>query len=701
MNSANKAKQKGQPQIKLVLDPREMLSHSRNFADLALSMGVHYHQPKALCGNQRVRVLRGYGKQRYELPTAAQLVEQSCRYITRLKRLQEQQAAKQQAADQKSSKPHKGGHGEAQPPVTGDESFLTDGGTPTVNPLAPESMAFDGAGPTLLAVAGGIAAIMHAGRFKSRVARLFDPLKGEINWALNHMDESWQSVWKSLGEDHALPLEKIFLEAMPDVCKFLEVQYPDASEEEVLDAAASVLNEQVAEIVSVLGIWGDCAAQLRDGLYPELKYVVQTVRAAFNLMRTGDITGKGDPEVAKRIKTIAFQADDKMLARYADNGRSTFVGAKGPVGAHVINVDYDEAAMITVSLACPYLHEAGHNFREDVVGLPEEQTETAVGRIMAAHKAGKYKLSSETYKVGKQEVPAIALLAQIFGQTLSETDADIPRGTLLSGPAYRFGYHGVFGALNSRGRGVFNTNRFLRSKGYFMVTETGELVIEPHMLDYPRGKMIAMALRNRGFNDAAEDCDALSDQAAGIPTPQKMVWVNMDPKSKFKFQIEIPLSDVLQVAETVVDSVINDKLVCLGGLSAAQLCDFTKHHQDKVDILVANLVKNDSTVPADKGDFYPTFVAAAAVTALWALVKKGVHPVLAVAMVERNARKMLDTIADRSGEKPAVTDPEPTPLAGAVAGEVTTVPSKEAGDGSATTTGGTTSVPPARDTDAI
>jgi hypothetical protein len=690
------AQETGLPEIKLLTSPADMVAQSTNFATLAKSHGLHYHAPrKTLCGGDRVRVFRGYGKKKYDLPTVGQLIEGSVRYITRQKRLQEQHAA--QLAGKKGGQV---GHGEGQTALDADESATTT--TPLgVKSVTPESLPFDGTGPALLAIAGGIGAVMDAGRFKSRVARIFGPLKGEINWALNHMDESWEPVWKSLGEDHLLPLERIFLEAMPEVCKFIEVQYPDASPDEVLDAAAAVLHEQVAEILSVLSIWGDCAAQQRDGLYPELKYVVQMVRAAFNLMRTGDITGKGDAAVAAKIQTIAFQADDKMLARYADSGRSTIPGAKGPVGAHVINVDYDESEMLTTSLACPYAHEARHNWREDVVGLPEQQTETAVGRVLSAHQAGKYTLSCETYKIGKQEVPAIALLAQIFGQTLSEKDADIPGGTLLTGPAYSLGYHGVFGALNSRGRGVFNTNRFLRTHGFFLITENGELVIEPHMIDFVRGLVIGIALRNRGFETEAKDSDALSRQAVGLPLPKTLTWVNMDSKSKFKFKIEIPLTDLLQVAETVVDSIINDKLPCLGGLSAADLCDFTKHHQSKVELLVENLVKGDSTVPADTGDFYPTFVAAAAVTALWKLVKeKGMHPVLAIKFVERHARSMLDTIAERAGDKPLVVDPEETTLGdpGAVT-PAPTVPAGNGGDGS--TSKPDAPVPPARDTDAV
>lgn len=683
------AQDAGLPEIKLLTSPADMLSQSNGFANLASSFGLHYHAPrKTLCGGDRVRVFRGYGKKKYDLPTAGELVEASVRYITRMKRLQEQQAAQQGK---------KGAKGEA--PLAEIEALEESASTTTplgVKSLAPEALPFNGSGPTLLAVAGGIGAVMDAGRYRSRVARIFGPLKGEINWALNHMDESWTPIWKSLGEDHLLPLEKNILEAMPDVCKFIEVQYPDASTDEVLDAAAAVLHEQVAEILSVLSIWGDCAAQQRDGLYPELKYVVQMVRAAFNLMRTGDITGKGDPGTAAKIQTIAFQADDKMLARYADSGRSTIPGAKGPVGAHVINVDYDESEMITTSLACPYAHEARHNWREDVVGYPEQQTETAVARVLEAHKAGKYNLTSETYKIGKQEVPAIALLAQIFGQTLSEKDADIPGGTLLTGPAYSKGYHGVFGALNSRARGVFNTNRLLRTYGFFLVNEAGELVIEPHMVDFVRGLVIGIALRNRGFEAAANENDALSRQAVGLPVPKSITWVNMDPKSKFKFKIEIPLSDLMQVAETVVDSIINDKLPCLGGLSAADLCDFTQHHQEKVDILVENLVKGDSTVPADKGDFYPTFVAAAAASALWKLVEKGMHPVLAIKFVERHARPMLDTIADRAGEKPLVVDPEEPVLVDQ--GSVLPAPTAPTGDGG----DGTSKEPvgPARDTDA-
>jgi hypothetical protein len=722
-NSKNTTKRKGRgvmaelPDVKLLTSHTDILNASRGYEALALSLGLHDHP--SMCGSRiGGRVFPGYGKDKADLPTIEEIVEACKRYILRAKRLQEAQAAAQAQkgrgkakgeVESPQAKPHKGGHGEDQPALEPDETLETgtDGNIALLSAEAGNGI--KGHGPTMLLVSGAIGSIMHAGRFKSRVARRFNPLKGEVNWGLNHMDKDWEPVWKSLGEDHVLELEKIYTGAMPQVSLFLTTQYPDASEEEILDAAAAVLDEQVAGILFVLGIWGDCAAQLRDGLYPELKYVVQTVKAAFNLMRTGDIHGKGDPRVMEAIKSIAFNQGDRFLARYADNGRSTIVGAKGPFvngrGAHVINVDHDEQDMLAVSLVCPYLHEVGHDFRESVENLPEQQTESVVARIMRDFEAGKITLSSKTYKIGKQEVPAIALLAQIFGQTLSESDADIPRGTLLSGPAYRFGYHGVFGALNSKGRGIFATNRFLRSYGYFLVNEAGELVIEPHMIDYVRGVMIAQALRNRGFEAEAADSEAMSKQGAGVPTPKVMTWVNMDPKSKFKFKIQIPVEDLVAVAESVVDSIINDKLPCLGGLSAAELCDFTKHHQEKVDMLVKILMAGKSDVPTDQGDIYPTFVAAAAVTALWGLIAEGTHPVLAVAKVEALARKMLDTIAERAGDKPFVVNPEPTPVGGGDTTTPATIPaSGNAGDGSASGKTDTTppgSVPPARDTDAI
>ncbi len=534
-----------------------------------------------------------------------------------------------------------------------------------INPLIPEG---DGvtmtatAGPVLRIAAGTLAKMMHDGRFKSVIARQFDPFKGACNWALNNMPKKFHAPAASL-RDHLLKLEDIYAQSLPRVIQFLGAQYPQASEEELLDAAVSVLNEQLNEILYVLQIWTDSFTQRMYGFYPQLDYVHFTVEQANHLFHNGDLTSDGDGGV----KTRAFHLNDCFMARFSDQGPATIPGGRGPVGAHAIEVPFDEADLIVGYLPL-YLHEFRHDFYNDVDGLADNMTEAVVKAITAAHAAGKFKFSSDKMMLGKQPVRMIDMITQVYAQTLSETDADIAGGVSLSGEAFMYSMLATFCAFNLRGQSAFDANRMLRHGSYFAIGEQGELGIEPHMPDYMRAYVVAAALDCIGFHAEADECRMLADQAAGVPLPKNIVWRNMDPKSKFKFDISIPMSDLKQVAPVVVDAIFNALLPSLGGKSTAQLVNWNRKRQDKVDALVRNLVSGKSDIPWEMGDFWAPYVAAADIKAKWTLWKSGrFAPQTAALFTEKNSRKMMDQVRARFIEKQAaeaaakakVTSPAP------------------------------------------
>lgn len=509
-------------------------------------------------------------------------------------------------------------------------------------PLIPEA---DGvtmtetAGPVLRIAAGTLAKIMYDGRFKSVIARQFDPYKGACNWALGNMPEKYHEPAASLRE-HLTKLEEIYGESLPRVIKFLSAQYPNASDEELLDAAVSVLNEQLMEILTVLGIWTDSFAQRMYGFYPELDYVHFTVGQANHLYHNGDL----DSESESGVKSRAFHLYDVFMARYSDQGPATIPGGRGPVGAHAIEVPFDEADVLVIYMPL-YMHEFRHDFYNDVDGLADDMTEAVVNAIRTADGAGKFKFTSDTLMLGKQPVRMIDMITQVYAQTLSETDADIAGGISLTGESFMYSMLATFSAFNLRGTDPFEANRMLRSGSYFAIGEQGELAFEPHMPDFMRAHVVAAALEAIGFSAEAAECRRLADQAAGVPLPQYIYWRNIDPKSKFRFEIRVPVSDLKQVAPVVVDAIFHAKLPSLGGHSTAELVNWTRKRQDKVDALVKLLMEGKAEVPFDMGDFWGTYVAAAAIKAVWALWKSGRYaPKAAALFVEANARKMMDQV---------------------------------------------------------
>ena len=516
-----------------------------------------------------------------------------------------------------------------------------------VNKLVPEMDGFtmtETSGPVLRIAAGTLAKIMHEGRFKAVIARQFDPFKGAVNWAMHNMPKKYFEAASSLN-DQLLKLEEIYTESLPRIIQFLGAQYPNASEQELLDAAVSMLNEQLTEILFVLSIWTDSFAQQRDGMYKQLEYVRFMVEQAFHLFRTGDITGAcGTDECQDKIKTHAYHVGDVFMPRFSDQGPATIPGTRGPVGAHIIEVPFDEADL-PVLWDPLYGHEWRHDCAADIEGLLDNMIESVVTAIKAADAAGKFKFSRDKIQLGKQSIRMIDIITQAYAQTLGETDADIAGGVMLTGEAYMYSMLATFGAFNMRGSDALSINRLLRAESYFAIGDQGELGFEPHMPDFIRLHIVAAALDRIGFTAEAKECRKLTDQAAGLPLPTNITWHNVDPKSRFKFKIEIPIEDLKQVAPVVVDAIINAPLEALGGLSTANMVNWNRHRQDKVDALVRSLINGKSDIPWEMGDFFASYVSAACIKAAWTLWKSGqLPPVTAAYFVEKNAQLMMDQV---------------------------------------------------------
>lgn len=505
--------------------------------------------------------------------------------------------------------------------------------------------------PTLWAAAGGLAELMHDGRFEHHIAEVFAPHIGAIDWARANLEAKYQPTVDSLSE-HFTEMVALYRRIIPVVMHMVWAQYPDASEDECIDAAVTVANQKLAEPLYIFSIWTDSFVQQRDGKCTQLLHVIFTLEQSFQLF------------TPKHGKTKTMHVGDVFMARFGPNGPATIPGARGPVGAHAIEVPHDEREIIALMLPV-YLHEFRHDYYADVEGLPEEMARAVIEAIQRADAAGKFKFSSPTVKLGKQEVPILGLLTQIAVQTLSETDADVAGGMMLSGPSFLYSLIATFSAFNSKGRSIFNVDNLLRAVNRFGVTEGNDLVFAPHMPDYPRAFFAAaaldLALANGAPSPEGDECRRLAVQAAGDPAPKYVTWVNGDPKSKFKFQIRVLFTDLIQLAPVVADAIMNSKLDCLGGMSTCEYVNWTPYRQLKVDRLTKILMDGGSEVPTDMGDVYATYVAAAGITAYWGLCKAGMRPRKAIARVEKGARAMLDTLRQKAAAaaKEPVTEPAP------------------------------------------
>jgi hypothetical protein len=609
----------------------------------------HHHEGG--CRNRLV-VLAGHGKNDYPLPNVDTAVRKTLEYIDHQQKLAEQiRAARRFLAQRQSARRRHG----FSPQHVHDKSKGSLSELAIVQSLIPQlgGIVTPTTGSTLYSAAGGLEAIMHKGRYFSVIAERLDPLRGATFYASKHYPAKYQPTVRSLNRQIG-NVEALYAEAIPRLLSALQARYPDEPEEKLLYVALNGLDRQLMEILYVLSIWTDAFAQRRDGRYEQLELLVFMVEQAFHLFRTGNVTGDCDAKCQERLgKAAKYHIGDVFTARFSNQGPATIPGAKGPVGAHAIEVPHDEATILTI-MGPLYFHELRHDVFADIPGMADEITMAAVVAIQKAYQEGKLKFKSETIKIGKQTFRTVDLVTQINGQTLSETDADVV-AILTEGPAFMYSMLASFAAFNAKGRGVFEPKRLLRPYSHYVIGEEGELIFEPHMPDFARAYVVAAALDLIGCPAEAAECRALATQAAGTPTPTKISWHNADSESKFKFAIEVPLDDLLAAAPFVVDAIVNTPLESLGGRKTSDHINWNPHRQEKVDALAEVLMEGKSQIPADMGDVYGTTVAAAAITAYWGLCKSGTNPILAAEkIVDPAARLMLLEVRKR------FPDPDPT-----------------------------------------
>lgn len=533
----------------------------------------------------------------------------------------------------------------------------TEGAVPV--PLLPRPIdSGKGNGATLFTAAQALREIMDEGRFDAIIADRFDPLAGAVNWARLHMEERFQGAIESLN-GQLLQLRVLYKDALPRVLTVLAAQNPDVPEQMLLQVAVQVLDEELAQILTVLRIWTDAFAQHRDQMYEQLGAVRQLVEESYLLFR-GEALDGDDKGMAKKanVHTTVFQVGNVFVARFGHLGPAT-LPAKGPIGAHAIEVPMDERNIITLMLPL-YAHEFRHDVFHDVVGLEDDVREAVAKAIVEAYEKGELKFSQEFIKLGRQKVKTIDLLVKFFADTIGEVDADISGGVLLTGVSFLYLVILSFSAFNAKGRTVESTPRLLRSASYFELVpdeKTGAVSLEffPHPPDYIRAHIVAAALDEIGFKAEGDECRSLADIACGDPLPEKIKW--FDASGKSKLVIEIPVADIKAVAPVIAKALIRTPLKSLGDVATGDILVWNRKRQAKVDKLAELLMQGKSDVPEELGDVYATYVAAAAALAYWGAVGAGRRAKLhAVPMIEKNALAMLSAIRERRQLPATVAD---------------------------------------------
>lgn len=510
-------------------------------------------------------------------------------------------------------------------------------------------------GRVMLEGADGLQALMISRQFDALYDSRFGRLRNSVDKARTTMPAKYQPVVSSL-ESQLTKLEASYRKALPQVIEGIGKQNPGAPVHAVVQKAIEVLDQELAKIIYILRVYTDCFDQMGgDGEFAKLLWAITFFfEQTHQLYWGGDLEGSGNPTA---LKSGEEHVGDVFLGRLTGSGLATIPGARGPVGAHAVQVPFDMQDIIPINLPL-FGHEARHNVYHDVfcdtISLEDEQVANLGQAILKAAKDGTIKFVSPTIKVGKQNLPTEQLMAKLATDCIGEIDADYVGGVLFNGRAFGENMVMSFPAMMVRDGRVSEKRNLLRLESHFELVPQKDgstaLEFEPHPVDYVRVHFVAAALDEIGFADDAKKLRQLADFAVGDELPTKVTYRNSDPKSKLT--IEIPVADIIAVAPVVAKVLIRTPLKSQNGKSCGDLVMWTQKRQDKVDILTDILVADKADVPTDKGHFFAPYVGAAATLAYLKLVReKKMEASKAALMVSKNAFTMLETLRQRAAAK--------------------------------------------------
>ena len=509
-------------------------------------------------------------------------------------------------------------------------------------------------GKVLLAVADMMQKDMMARQFDGLYEARFGRLVTAVEWALANMEAEYQPAFQSLNAQ----LEKLiesYKAALPQLIAELSKRNPGAPLMAVVQKAIELLDEELAQILYVLRVYTDCVEQRRDGKFArQLNSCAFFFKCVHQLYWTGDLENALKGKATSPIKGGAEQVGAVFLARVTASGLATIPGSRGPIGAHALQVPYEMLDFLVINFPL-FCHESRHNVYHDVVGLEEQATKAMQKDILAAIKSGLVKLSVSTITVGKQKLPADQMFVKIITDWLGEIDAD-GIAVLFTGESFGDSMISSFPAMMIRDAAVSTKSNLLRTSSHFDLVKTKSgvaLQFAPHPVDYVRVYFVAALFDEIGFPEAATRLRKLADFAVGDEIPENVTFEHSDEEGKVDLTIEVPTKDFLALAPVVMKSLIRTKHEALGGNSNADLVMWTAKRQEKVILLKETLKAGKNDVPTDKGDIHVTYVAAAAISAVFDLVREGKANDDTLKHVSENAMVMLETLKARADKAKA------------------------------------------------
>jgi hypothetical protein len=519
------------------------------------------------------------------------------------------------------------------------------------------------AGQVLLKAADGMQALMMARMFDGILDQCFGDITSVVAWGVINMPAKKQKATQSLSRNLA-KLRLSYKESLEKLTKKLAQKNPKAPLMMVVAKAAELLDQELGPIMFMFQIYSESIKQLRDGRFvTELDAVEVFFEQTFQLYFTGELecAPDGKPN-AVQLPSSTYSVGDVFMPRVTASGLATVPGAKGPVGANALQLPFEMLDILMLVL--PLLgHEARHNVFHDVTGLEDEMLEVVEKAIRVGHTAGIIPFEKEEMQLGEQTVPTIEMIVKLFCEWLGEIDADVVGGVLFSGIAFGDNMVISFPAMMVRDARVSTKVKFIRTNGHFSVVPQPDgnaaVAFEVHPVDYIRIYIVAAALEEIGFAEAAKKLREEADFAAGDELPKEIVFKDGDEQTDLV--IKFSTADLLAVAPVIVKAIIRSPLTSQLGKSCGDLVMWNSKRQAKVDALAQDLAKGISVVRTDIGSIFATYVGAAASQAYLNLIREGMEEVAAAKLVNGAALKMIARLRGQAiNQCPVASQPATT-----------------------------------------
>lgn len=600
----------------------------------------------------------GAGKENYEFPDAATLVERGLANC-KLPKTAVGKAVKRVRDRRRGRKA-----GGASQPATidvGAERLLPLGKTHRIIPRQPDEPK-DKLGQTLIQGAKGLQAAMNGRQLDGIWYDVFGTDSAACHWASTNMPARYQPGAVSLSQQFAALYPK-FKEALMGLARELKKRNKNVPDQVIMKHAVDLLMEQLGGFRFIARVYADSFAQYRDGVFADelmaINFFYEQAAALFK-----HVDPDSPEKEADGLASIKYQVGDVYLARFTGMSLATIPGSKGPIGIHALQMPYDFQDIVAIML--PLLaHEFRHNLFADVKGLEGEMRAALKTAIIEAHKAGTLKFQSEEMLLGNQKVSTRDLMIKLMVDSIGEIDADIAGGVLFSGTSYLYNMMLSFPAMLVRGTPLEQAKKLLRTDSSYKLIpqEDGSqaLVFQPHPPDYIRAYIVASGLEEIGFKAEADECRQLADFAVGQPLPTHITWVDGSDEdhegeeaaggaAKSDMVIAFSVEDIKAVAPVVAKAIIRTKLASLGGRSTLEMVNWNAARESKVQKLADILVAGKADLPADLGSIYATYVGAAATLAYWRLLHNSTDqdPADVAHAVNTNAMAMVKTLLERA-----------------------------------------------------